>query len=71
MNSECTNSFTKNEAPITPTNLNLVTFTKYTSTGPLSKSYSVDASGAVVRVGRKVLIDLDKFFIWVAEQGVK
>ena len=28
-------------------------------------------SGAVVRVGRKVLIDLDKFFIWVAEQGVK
>ena len=30
MNSECTNSFTKNEAPITPTNLNLVTFTKYT-----------------------------------------
>ena len=41
------------EAPITPTNLNLVTFTKYTSTGPLSKSYSVDASGAVVRVGRK------------------
>ena len=37
------------EAPITPTNLNLVTFTKYTSTGPLSKSYSVDASGAVVK----------------------
>ena len=41
------------EAPITPTNLNLVTFTKCTSTGALSKSYSVDASGAVVRVGRK------------------
>jgi hypothetical protein len=37
------------EAHLKLTNSNYVTFTKYTSTGPLSKSYSFDASGAVVK----------------------
>ena len=57
------NQFVKSQPAFTNGGLRNLIFKEQTN--------GLRTSGAVVRVGRKILIDLDKFFIWIAEQGVK
>jgi hypothetical protein len=41
---------------------------RHTSKGEISGNGLIDA-GAIVRIGRKVLIDEDRFFDWVRQQN--